>query len=147
MIHPRTIAAWLLLGLAAGAATSLIVSRDVAPTGTVSCLGNAKPMLRLELVFGMGRKGRPDVTGEEWRAFLDAEVTPRFPDGLTVLDGYGQWRNASGAIAREPSRMLLVWLDPGPQTEVGIESLRAAWKARHDQQSVLRAESRNCVSF
>jgi hypothetical protein len=104
-------------------------------------------MLRLELAFGMGRKGRPDVTDDEWRAFLDAEVTPRFPDGLSVLDAYGQWRNASGTIARERSRLLLVWLTPSPDTETRIEAIRTAWKQRHAQESVLRAESRDCVSF
>lgn len=30
------------------------------------------------------------VTDEEFSQFLNDEVTPRFPDGLTLLKGYGQ---------------------------------------------------------
>ncbi len=29
---------------------------------------------------------------------LAAEVTPRFPDGLTVVEAGGQWRDGKGAI-------------------------------------------------
>ncbi|MBS0242464.1 MAG: DUF3574 domain-containing protein, partial [Proteobacteria bacterium] len=47
--------------------------------GTGGC-ASGEPHRRVELVFGLSRKGRPDVTGEEWRQFLDREVTPRFPD-------------------------------------------------------------------
>lgn len=35
------------------------------------------------------------VSDEDWRAFLAAEVTPRFPDGLTVIDAAGQWRDGA----------------------------------------------------
>jgi hypothetical protein len=46
-------------------------------------------MAGLELLFGVSRKGAP-VSDEEWQSFVDQEVTPAFPDGLTILEGYGQ---------------------------------------------------------
>src|SRR5690606_33904629 len=61
---------------------------------------HARPALeqgwvRSELYFGVGKANVDpgvDAIGEaQWREFLDGEVTPRFPDGLTVVDGYGQW--------------------------------------------------------
>ena len=31
------------------------------------------------------------MADSEWQDFLATSVTPRFPDGFTVLDGHGQW--------------------------------------------------------
>ena len=104
-------------------------------------------MQRVELVFGMSRAGRVDVGEDEWTAFLAREVTPRFPDGLTVLAANGQWRGASGSVVREPARVLLIWIARSPDLETRIEAVRAAWKAAHAQESVLRADGASCVSF
>ena len=46
------------------------------------------------------RRGRRGGRGGVGR-FLDDEVTPRFPDGLSVLDVAGQYRDPSGRIVRE----------------------------------------------
>jgi len=57
-------------------------------------------------------------------AFLQEEVTPRFPDGLTVLTAYGQWRDRSGEISREPSRVLAIWYRRAADSEAAIEAIR-----------------------
>src|ERR1700736_471455 len=46
------------------------------------------------LYFGLGPADAPDkgVPEAAWRDFLDHEVTPRFPSGLSVVDVYGQWQ-------------------------------------------------------
>ena len=54
-------------------------------------------MARLELLFGLGKREGGTISDADWAAFLDAEVTPRFPAGLTVLSGYGQWRGDTGS--------------------------------------------------
>ena len=133
------------LGLGAGLATLALSPLAVAPARV--CNPPAEIMSRLELLFGMGRKGGGEVSEDEWRAFLDAEVTPRFPDGLTVLTGYGQWRNAAGALAKETSRVLVIWAKPAPEVQASIELIRAAWKTRFQQESVMRVDSASCVSF
>ena len=52
---------------------------------------------------------RQPLTEAEWRAFAAEIVTPNFPDGFTVFDGEGQWRNpATGRIAQDPTKILLV---------------------------------------
>jgi len=120
----------------------------VAPQpAAVSCTGSAVPYARLELLFGRGRKDGGEVSDDEWRAFLDAEITPRFPDGLTVLDAYGQWRNSAGAIAKEKAVMLVIWHRPTADSEAKIEAIRAAYKTRFGQESVLRVDGVSCVSF
>ena len=40
-------------------------------------------------------------------AVVLADVTPRFPDGLTILDARGQWRDSGRKqIMREPSKLV-----------------------------------------
>lgn len=137
--------ALLALALAFGAG-GLALGLVRAPASE-TCRAEAAPMRRIELVFGLSRKGAPEIGEAEWRAFLDREITPRFPAGLTVLAGHGQWQSPSGASVSEPARLLLVWASPAPDLDRRIEAVRAAWKQAHRQESVLRAESTDCVAF
>jgi hypothetical protein len=137
------------LALSLGAA-ALFGYRAMLPrpaAGELACRPGASQFARLELLFGMGRSNAIAVSDLEWRAFLDAEVTPRFPDGLTVLTGYGQWRTGAGALAQETSRMLLIWYQPAADSNPKIEAIRSAYKARFGQESVLRVDGAACVSF
>ena len=114
----------------------------------LACHPAAKHMARLELLFGSGHERLTPIGEEEWAAFMAAEITPRFPDGLTVLTGYGQWRDISGSLVREASRLLLIWYTPAADADIRIEAIRAAYRARFGQDSVLRADGPlACVSF
>ena len=111
------------------------------------CHEPARSMVRLELVFGMARPMGLPVSDAEWRDFLEGEVTPRFPAGLTVLSALGQWQGSDGRVTREPSRILIIFHEPDGGAEAEIEAIRAAYKRRFDQESVMRVESMSCVSF
>jgi hypothetical protein len=137
----------LLLALVAGAGTAWLGLSPNRSALSLACPAGAQPMQRLELVFGLSRKGRVDVSEAEWALFLDREVTPRFPDGLTVLAGSGQWRNKTGVVIREPSRILLVWVTPAADLDARVEAVREAWKSAQAQESVLRANGASCVAF
>lgn len=102
-----------------------------------------------EAYFGRTIAGRADVTEEEWREFLADTVTPAFPDGLTALDGAGQWRDRTGRILLEDSKVLVVVV-PGTTAAAARARLlpvEEAWKARFRQQSVLTVLRGACVSF
>jgi len=99
-------------------------------------------MARTELLFGADQVG-----DAQWKAFLSREVTPRFPDGLTTLDGYGQWKRPDGRIGTERSRVLLLWHKPGADADTRIDAIRDAYKKRFHQLSVMRVDSTDCVSF
>ena len=105
--------------------------------------------VRTELYFGLGTAGKGDGVSEtQWRAFLDKEVTPRFPSGLTVIDAYGQWQ---GSQQPEPERLrskilVLLYAD-NPAQRGAIDAIRAAWKAKTGDQSVLRVTQSAEVSF
>jgi len=138
-----------LFGLATVAGVGAIILSTAHMRSRVAgevCSEGSSPHRRIELVFGLSRKDRADVTEMEWSDFLSREVTPRFPDGLTVIPTSGQWRSVSGAIIREPSRLLLVWA-AGPGVDDRVEHIRTAWKREHRQESVLRAIGLDCVSF
>jgi len=88
-----------------------------------------------------------EVSEEEWRSFVAEVVTPRFPEGLTVLRGEGQWRDASGRIQREESRVLILLHPPTRALAEHLEEVRNIYCARYGQASVLRVTSPARVSF
>lgn len=102
---------------------------------------------RTELFFGLSRASGPDVTEEEFHRFIDAEVTPRFPDGLTLLGGKGQFKDSSGAIVQENSKLLILLYVFNPESHQAIEAIRSEYKNAFQQESVLRADEQQCVSF
>ena len=104
-------------------------------------------LTRTELYFGLSRPDGGEVTGADWNAFLNDTVTPLFPAGLTVIDAHGQWREDSGKIAREPSRILLLIHPPTPEADEKIEQIRALYKQRFSQEAVMRTDTRHRVSF
>ncbi|MGH9837819.1 MAG: DUF3574 domain-containing protein [Blastocatellia bacterium] len=103
----------------------------------------AKPFLRTELFFGADKPDGSEIGKEEFRRFLKEEITPRFPDGLTVLTGTGQFRDSeSDKIIREKSMVLILLYPLGTWKESNekIEQIRRAYKERFKQQSVLRVD-------
>jgi hypothetical protein len=102
--------------------------------------------VKTELYFGLSRKGAADVTEEQWEKFVSEEVTPRFPDGLTVIDARGQWKSGQ-AIVREPSRVLVVVHPPGRIADQKIEEIRRAYMKQFGQESVMRADEEAEVEF
>jgi hypothetical protein len=102
---------------------------------------------RTELFFGLSRPGGV-VTEEDFKNFLDARVTPRFPDGLTLLAGSGQFRSADGTILSEGAKLLiLLYPRHDRDAHAKIEQIRGDYKAQFQQESVLRADEAACVSF
>src|SRR5256885_1118405 len=97
---------------------------------------------RTELYFGFGRKDGTEVTIDEWNKFLADEVTPRFPDGLTIVEAAGQFRGASGTIVRERSRMIILLYKKKDRESASkkIDEIRAAYCKQFDQESVLRLD-------
>lgn len=97
---------------------------------------------RTELYFGMDKPKGGEVTEDEWNKFLETEITPRFPDGLTVLEGYGQFKNSLGKIERENSRVLILLYTKKDRQTVNqkIEDIRNEYKKQFEQESVLRID-------
>lgn len=102
----------------------------------------ASPFIRTELYFGRNKPDGTEVSQEEFDEFLSGFVTERFPDGLTVLKGRGQFLNSDGEIERERSVVLILLYPVSARNEksVKIEEIREEYKKRFLQQSVLRVD-------
>ena len=103
-----------------------------------------------KLYFGLGPASDPGrgATDAQWQDFLDREVTPRFPSGLSVLDVYGQWQGAKQASPEhERTKLLIVDYPNTPENNAKVEAIRLAWKTRTHAQSVLKVTEPADVSF
>ena len=102
------------------------------------------------LYFGLGPASQPNkgVSETEWMAFLDREVTSRFPGGLSVVDVYGQWQGKNQtAPERLRSKCLMIEYPDTAENRVKVEAIRAAWKRATGDESVLRITEPAEVSF
>jgi hypothetical protein len=104
-------------------------------------------MVRTELYFGLSRAGGGQISAPEFNQFVAEVITPRFPDGLTIVDATGQWRDASGQISREKSKILIILHPPSDSSARAIEQIRDQYKLRFGQESVLRVNSPAEVAF
>jgi hypothetical protein len=119
-------------------------------TGDPAHPGQTSGWVDTKLYFGLGFAETPNsgISESQWREFLDKEVTPRFPAGLSVVDVYGQWQGKmQTAPIRLRSKMLIVDYPNTQQNRDKIEAIRAAWKQRTGDQSVLRVTEPVDVSF
>lgn len=116
------------------------------PSTSNMLAATGKEWVKTELYFGMS-KPSGSVTDAEWSRFVEMEITPRFPDGLTILGAYGQWRDPQGNVCREKSCLVII-LHPGDsETNRKIEKLRTLFCQQFEQISVLRVTSRAAISF
>lgn len=147
----------LALAIFAGGATAyaptLFAQTEpaAASCALVAPAAEAEPWVRSELFFGTAKPDGTAVTETEWRGFLDREITPRFPDGLTVLSGAGQWQGEDEEIVQEKSKIVILLYprEAAAESDAEIEEIRAAYETAFQQQSVLRADDDRpvCTSF
>jgi hypothetical protein len=116
----------------------------VAPT----CHGALRPQQVAQLLFGRDIGGRLGVSEVAWRRFVAREVTPRFPNGLTIIDVSGQWRDRRrGAIVREPSELIEIILPGRGDDQNRLDAIVAAYKRQFRQGSVGVIVQSACVLF
>jgi uncharacterized protein DUF3574 len=92
--------------------------------------------LKTEIYFGLRADGQA-VADQAWEAFVAQVVVPRFPEGLTILDGRGQ----SGAGASLASVKVLVLVhpnSPGAQTRLG--EIKTEFKKRFGSARVFHTD-------
>lgn len=98
----------------------------------------SESVLADRLFCGLTIPGGGEVSEEEWRAFVRDEVTPRFPEGLTIWRAEGQWRGADGAIVREPVLIIEIVHPPELRIDRDIFQIAEAYKTRFKQEAVMR---------
>jgi len=112
------------------------------------CPAGLKPQQVAELLFGRNIGGRLGVSEAQFDRFVAREVSPRFPDGLTILDGRGEWRDATrGVSVHEPSKVVEIVLPGGAGDIEALNQVATAYKSAFHQQSVGIVVRGACVGF
>jgi len=135
---------WLAPEVSAQSKTPInSIAQGITQRGTDERGRATEQFVRTELFFGSDRPDGTEISKDEFRRFLKEEITSRFPDGLTILTGTGQFREfESDKIIREKT-MVLILLYPLRSVKASnekIEQIRKAYKERFKQQSVLRVD-------
>ncbi|QKW11306.1 DUF3574 domain-containing protein [Streptomyces sp. NA04227] len=131
---------------AAHADVAVAASADGSP----SVRAQKSAYVETRLFFGTVRpNGGPSVTRDEFQSFVDESVTPRFPEGLTVQEGHGQYRDGHGIVEREDSYELILFYPVAQRAsaDMNIEAIRAEYTKRFDQESVARIDHEVTVDF
>lgn len=128
--------------------SAILIAVATPASAQLSCAAPQKPMMEVELMFGRNIGGRLGVTDKLWASFLGREVTPRFPEGLTVFDTSGQWSDArTKKVVREPSKIVRIIMPADTQASEKIDAIASAYKKQFRQDSVGVLSRPACVSF
>jgi hypothetical protein len=123
-------------------------TRSVAQTTSLRCSGTQQPKQVAELIFGRDIGKRLGVSESAFARFVAREMTPRFPDGLTITDAVGQWRDPkSDSIVREPSKRVEIVLAGNDSDKARLDAVVEAYKREFRQQAVVVIVRGACVSF
>ena len=99
--------------------------------------------IQTTLYFGLGIKGGGHVSEKEWHRFVAEVVTPRFPDGLTIVPATGQWRDPKAKSARvvsEPTKIVIIVHPETVATAKAIGEIKRAYVKRFRQDAVFHTD-------
>jgi hypothetical protein len=129
-------------------AAALALSPGCAARVGAGAAPGFEPWIREELWLGAEIPTGGQVTDEAWAEFVAAEVTPRFPDGFSVVEAAGHWRHPDGTPVRERTRVLVVLRPAGDAGAArALEAIAAAYVARFHQDAALRTADEVDVRF
>jgi hypothetical protein len=130
-------------------ATALIALAgcQTAPPRAAACpvgqISQQTAQLYFAGMFGPASK----ISDIQFRKYVDEELTPRFPDGLTVLDGGRQWRGEENKAIREAAKVVLIVLPKAHGAQSRINAARSAYWSRFHQDAVVEVMPPACVAL
>lgn len=101
---------------------------------------------RTELYFGLSQRGGQVISEADFSRFVAEQVTPRFPDGFTILQAEGRYLQ-DGVTISEPSRVIILFHPSSREVDQKIDALAREFARRYGQDSVLRVDVPTRVSF
>jgi len=96
------------------------------------------------LYFGLRTPDGKGVSEQAWSRFLAEVVTPRFPDGLTVLNAYGQGSSnaaTGGLVIAETTKMLVIVRHDTPEAAQKIEEIKADYRRLFSPTGIFHTEA------
>jgi len=132
---------------------AILMLGQVLVLGLAGCASAPKPacpagqsQLRTAQLF-LSAKPPVKISDSDIRRFVDAEVTPRFPDGVTVVDGGGQWQGDENRLIREAAKVVMIVLPEKGDPAGKVEAVRAAYRSKFRQDSVVVMPPPACVTL
>jgi hypothetical protein len=124
--------------LALGTLLLLLALPLLAPTRA-----GAAEAIETTLYFGLRTDDGGGVSEQAWTKFLAEVITPRFPDGLTVLEAYGQSdrHEADGGVTGQLTRVLIVVHPASPEATAAVAEIKAEWHRRFPGAGLFHTES------
>lgn len=110
-----------------------------------ACPAGQAPLRTAQLFLGAGATVTPG--DRDLRRFVDQEITPRFPDGVTVVDGGGQWKGSGNRLIRQAKKVVLVVLPAGGDSQGKVEAVRTAYRSKFRQDPPVVLPPPACVGL
>ena len=110
-----------------------------------ACPAGQAQLRTAQLFFTTKTPAKPSEV--ELRRFVDQEVTPRFPDGVTVVDGGGQWKGAENQMMRDAAKVVMIVLPARGDPTAEVEAVRTAYRARFKQEPLVVLPPPACVTL
>lgn len=90
------------------------------------------------LAFGRKIPDGSTVTDDDWRQFEREQISRMFPDGFTVIEAHGGWRDvAAGTAIQEPTVIVEVCHDGGDEALRLLRTLGLVYKIIFRQDAVM----------
>ncbi len=119
-----------------GAVASIAIAADISKVQALS-------LIQRDLFFGRNIPGDGQVSEDQFQAFVDNVITPRFPAGLTIFDADGQFQDSTSNIIEEPAKVVTLFVEDSPTSKTGINEIVSAYLQQFNQESVLQVTNRD----
>lgn len=125
------------------AAVILMLAAPLVLTPASSVRAEQPGAVQTTLYFGLRTADGAGVSEQAWSRFLAEIVTPHFPDGLTVLDAYGQSdrHDADGAVVGQLTRVLIVVHPASDTATAAVAAIKDAWRERFPDAGLFHTEA------
>ena len=119
-----------------------------APASAKCLLVSQKSMTEAQLFFGRDIPGGGQVSDDEWSKFASDVIAAEFPDGFTVSDAEGAWRDArTGGAVHEKSKIVLIDGRPTQAFARKLRHITESYRARFHQDAVGVVTREICAAF
>lgn len=127
---------------------SACAAPPVVTRGGACPAAQGDPLIAYELFFGRSITGGGEVTDGAWGDFVTRVVTPNLPNGYTVFNAVGAWRDpANGTTVHERTKVVLAALPDTPDSAGAIGRIRQAYAAQFHQSAVGMTAMPVCGAF
>ena len=133
--------------IAAGALALAGCQLELVHEHPLGCRSDEQSLVRDTLYFGAAMPDGGRIDDEAWRTFESDAIGAAFPQGHTLLAGFGHWRDASGRDAAEPSRIVIIVHPDDADSAQRVRRIAQVYRERFRQESVLRERSTVCAQF